>query len=537
MEYIDNSLDSAEELFKENNGKYPYLIEIKVSIDSSSRKVTFVDNCLGMNKGERDGDNWKNGLLAIVTSIGKSNKANVPWVNGQFGFGAHAYAACAGTCSILTTQKDMDHCLQIDMYRDREEVAEEKKVPKSNFEHQSGTRVILSNFENTWWQEVNIENIKREVETHFDHLLRRPNLKIVLQDKKGKVTCTPTDYSILNGKLIERYIDTVHSELNGSKITKRLTPPVHVYLKVTDEIVSGKRPVFVSKGRRIEEVQKIKSFRTRSKYSTRLWGHDNLTGFIEVFGHVDPTIARDDFKRTAARGMIYDALVEIEDEINQELSKINAKGHSAGFTKLQTALNNILAKLAKLDNLKFRPEFSSGNETTVVRDPSGSEKLRTTRMNNGGSGTAESRGTEDVPVRGGVGEEGEGAKVRYATGFAIEFRDLVLKRSSDGSQLRSSFVEGAKIIIYTSHADFTSRVSSTRQGELRLTSRLASYIASEIAIHYKDKFYEKRGMQPEVRSLLNSRKDLFADITEFVYLFEEAMQELVDKKLVDIEGA
>ena len=40
MEYVDNALDDAEALYRENGGAYPYPIHIKLTLDRERRAVT-----------------------------------------------------------------------------------------------------------------------------------------------------------------------------------------------------------------------------------------------------------------------------------------------------------------------------------------------------------------------------------------------------------------------------------------------------------------------------------------------------------------
>ena len=92
MEYIDNSLDNAEKLFDNNNRKYPYKIQINITIDPKEKTVTFEDNCVGMDK-----DN----LLGIVQNIGNSNKKADFTTNGQFGFVLPPFLHTLTLCSEL----------------------------------------------------------------------------------------------------------------------------------------------------------------------------------------------------------------------------------------------------------------------------------------------------------------------------------------------------------------------------------------------------------------------------------------------------
>lgn len=113
---------------------------------------------------------------------------------------------------------------------------------------------------------------------------------------------------------------------------------------------------------------------------------------------------------------------------------------------------------------------------------------------------------------------------------------IVNKKKADGTLFRSNYIEGGAIIIYKSHPDFQERVKRTYQGEMKITERLASYLASEIAIQYKDKFFAVRGKQPEVQAILNQRKDSFVNLVEFAYQFETILQPFVGKNLLTLES-
>jgi len=159
MEYVDNSLDDAEILFQSGNNAYPYPIEIDIFIDPEEKKVTFIDNCQGMTRDT---------LLRIITDVGSSNKKAQPWTNGQFGFGIHSFRACCEKMNVISKTMDMRMPLEIKIDRREEEAPDEREVDRSAFPHNSGTKVILKDFDKDWWIDVHKENIKNEIENHFE---------------------------------------------------------------------------------------------------------------------------------------------------------------------------------------------------------------------------------------------------------------------------------------------------------------------------------------------------------------------------------
>ena len=527
MEYIDNSLDSAEKLYENNASKYPYKIQITVTIDPENKTVTFADNCVGMDK-----DN----LLRIVQNIGDSNKKNDFVTNGQFGFGIHAYAACANRMEVttLTLASRVAYKIKVDRtaYTEDGEISDPTEVAKDKIPFNSGTILKLSDIDSEWWKEITPQELKNEVEKHFEQLLARDNLEIKIIYGKEEEICQPFSYDSFLGTKIEKEV----SEMERRGVKSILKSPVRIYLKITEDIVPNKRPIFVNKGRRIEEVQAIKSFRAKSKYRTGLWGHNNLTGYIEVAGLLSPTLPRDDFERSTNRQMVYEEILAIEDQIHEALQEINKKSESAKMNKLEDLLSSALSKLARQDYLRFRTQISQGSDVNFTELEGSLLTLKRKKVGGRGGGESTERDqTEDIPVVETQDQTDLKGKEGKKSGFNVEFSDREQKKA-DGALIRSDYIEGGAIVIYKSHPDFKERVKKTYQGEMKITERLISYLASEIAIHYKDKFFAVRGKQPEVQAILSQRKDLFVDIIDFSYQLEKLLQPFVNKSLLTLES-
>ena len=67
------------------------------------------------------------------------------------------------------------------------------------------------------------------------------------------------------------------------------------------------------------------------------------------------------------------------------------------------------------------------------------------------------------------------------------------------------------------HPDFRARIERTQKGILRVTSRLISYVAAVISIHYKDQYYEKYHNQPDART------ELFDEQVDFIFKLESTL--------------
>src|SRR5438132_11677754 len=98
MEYVDNTIDAAAILAQLGESIKPVL---KIHIDTVGKKVSFTDNCGGMSAQE---------LCELLSEVGRSKKKAVPWANGQFGFGVHAFRAFAREATFVSRKKGHKEC-------------------------------------------------------------------------------------------------------------------------------------------------------------------------------------------------------------------------------------------------------------------------------------------------------------------------------------------------------------------------------------------------------------------------------------------
>lgn len=511
MEYIDNSLDDAEDFYEEK-GSYPYPIEITTEIDGRNRRVTVYDNCRGMSREK---------LARIVEYVGCSDKKAQPWTNGQFGFGVHAFRACCRELEIITKTKEGKPWRMI-IPRDTNEVADEEEMPARSFPYPSGTMVVLKDFERDWWKEVNSEELVEEIELHFNHLLRRPHLNLQVVEGNQTYICKPYDISIFDGEEFVREIDTVR---DGKGVTIRLAKPVQVRLKVCVTPVTGKQPLFLNKGRRVEEVRRTKSYLNVSPHKGKVWAHPQLIGYVEVNGNLEPTLDRADFKRSNKRRPIYEEIVKIEEEVHAALVQVSRSSNAESLAKLGSLITKLLEEIAREDRMFLREVFAPGGEETLaVREGADMEMAKPGEGDDKAGKTAGDPSGEAIEAADEPG--GQSGRRRRRSGFAIRFDDTSLDAliQDDGSIPRSSLIEDT-INIYVNHPDFSERVSRDRRGALKLTERLASYLATIIAAYYKDTFYNKYKLQPEVRRLVGSRAAMFDDLIDFTCRLEKRLCE------------
>lgn len=554
MEYIDNSLDSADQhYFDKTLNSYSRPIEILLKIEGKTAKdgrVLILDNCFGITN-----------FTKIVSRIGNSDKKEQAWTNGQFGYGIYSFmAACEklevtsklenGSALFLPiSRKEFDKSRQEDI-----KLPDPKILPSFNYE--SGTKVILSEFDKEMWKVIDVQILKDEIEKHFELMLNRKNLTIkIINANKEEYVCAPFDYETLAGEVYEDYLTDLHISRKKGVLfeTKKIENPIHIFLKMTKGITTNKPPVFISKGRRICEIKDVKSF--KSTHKGDIWGHPNVTGFIDLNSLLGPTIARTDFKNDKDSRMVYQTLFDLEDLILEHVRKVNMETEERHYQQLEDVLNKALSKLAKMDAMSYRTEYLSGGNTGLAggaygmsvgdefgdKDRGDGDEIEnpSDSVNNAEDNSGLSNDAGKIPSDNDGGknpknqqkDESEFAgEARKRSGFNIKISEEDPQVDGTSGKAYRSIWDGSYIIIYKNHPDFQSRVSHSHQGETKITERLISYLASEITVHYKDLFFNKmQNGQPEYN------KAMFESFVDFIYQFEKMLQDFRGKNLSELK--
>jgi hypothetical protein len=521
MEYVDNALDDAEGLYRDNGGTYPHDVRIDIHVDARFGKVAVKDNCRGMTTET---------LKRIVQNVGESQKRGCTWVNGRFGFGVHAFRAAAHTIT-FHTKHEFDEQVFLRFNREQHRGLRSPEIVNDEFptDRGTGTLVTLSTVDPEWRGELEAELIKQEVELHFERLLARPRLSIWAQQDDGvPVRCEPFDYDAIPGQPFLRQL-AIQDE--------GVTYPVEVHLKVCCLPVPDRTPRFFARGRRLNDVRNIRSFMGKSRHRTSVWGHDHLVGYIEVGEAVAPVITRDDFERSQRRTKLYQAILGLEEDLKTALDAINQEQRDRRLGRLEDLLRQVLSQIAREDALRFRSEVVgagrdepvTGQGGSTASEGSGGLSQQETIASGGhdGAGEGEGRGPAGegqgpMPGTGAGGlppepntvPEAQTAATRRRSGFEIKFMDL--PPDAEGRLRRSRLLEGT-IIINVGHEDFQGRLDHSRQGQARVTDRLINYLAGVISIHYKDQYYEKYRNQPD------RRDQLFDEQVDFICRLEAAL--------------
>ena len=547
MEYIDNALDSAEKYYNAKENKYEKNILITLKIIGSSSKdgtVTIEDNCTGISN-----------ISKVVQKIGDSDKSGQFTTNGQFGFGMYSFMAACGELAIYSKYEN-EECKHLPIKRKQFDSADIDQVsfPDPMYSKQlkqSGTKIILSYFDKTMWKNIDIELIKKEVEKHFELLLTRQNLQIKIINHLEEYICKQFNYDLYVGENLVENINQLNIKTNkkkdGNEILDISSNPIKIFLKITKGKNIDKLPVFIIKGRRISEIKDMKSFKSSNKGS--IWGHPNLTGYVDLGGNLEPTISRNDFKNSPESKAVFETLIDYESVIQAFLKDETEKTDDKQFKVLENVLNKVLNKLAKADQLNFRTTIISGkilNTPIVEGDGLSNNTINESEVENENTEKAFFPGEGDkFWDKESDPQKKEGSNLnnnsdekkfddkepefdydkpnsdeRKKPGFDIQFSNNEPTLEVETNKLTRSALIGGTIWIYKKHPDFISRVEKKRIGESKITQRLITYLAGEITVHYKDKLETKGGLQPEYN------KKMFRDVVDFIYSIEEELKGL-----------
>lgn len=531
LEFIDNSIDSAEKYFNPVNNKYEKQIKIALEISGDTYKdgsVIVSDNCEGISNLER-----------IVQSFGNSRKRGQAETNGQFGFGMCSFLASCEKLEILTKTEDGSAeriaILKEHFNVDNHENFLFEDIEKVNyFPIISGTTITLSLFDKNNWKELNVSFIKSEIEKHFELLLIRGNLEIKLINKKEEYICQPFNYHQYEGGYIEETKEETDPETG-------LKHPIHLYIKITKGNDIKKRPVFIIKGRRINEINEIKAFKSANK--SDIWNHPNVTGYIDLGSYLEPDISRNGFaaKHKTRANVLFDFLISKEGEVLNLIKEGNEQSQEKHYQKLEDILSKALSKLAKVDSMNYRTEYVSGNNVLLQEGgigvdgsgalPTSPEANRPndgiTRGNVDGVNPSDQLGgnnnldkEKDNPFN---DEDPQGAE-KKKSGFNIRISDRPVDLDAETGKPIKSRLLGNTIEIFRKHPEFEDRLQHSKGGEPKVSQRLITYLAGEITVHYKDKFYMKSG-QPSYD------KKMFQSLVDSIYLFEDLLKDTVNQNL------
>jgi hypothetical protein len=309
MEYIDNSIDAAEQAYNKKHNKYDY--DIKISIEKSGENILITDNCSGMNISRNK-----------PFTIFQSDKKNDPRTNGMFGFGLFSCFSICDSLSVKTMKKNTSTEYSFTFTPktfinaktdDIEFDLIEKTLQRSD--RWNGTIVTLSKFKEDLLEDICFDKLKAEIERHFERILTREKFSITLIfDQKAEISCVPFDYSKYSANPFQKELTKLYQTNSKKFKTETIisidNTPVKIYLIAVKDIDLNRPPFFIIKGRRITEIAKVDNFRTSKK--SAIWSRPNVTGYIDVSEVLTPNPTRKDFLKTDLSKALFNTLLKVE---------------------------------------------------------------------------------------------------------------------------------------------------------------------------------------------------------------------------------
>jgi hypothetical protein len=440
-------------------------------------------------------------LCELLSEVGRSKKKAVPWANGQFGFGVHAFRAFARQATFISRKKGYPEAqLTIDRTFDENKEVACETTDNKQFDR-PGTRVTISRFDSQVFRKsVFMKQLVSEIQHHFDDVLRSGFISIqVSEDRAKPYDCQHFDFDNLPGTPLKKSIPfSVGSE------KKKIT----IDMKVLDRVMDNRLPVLTNKQRRIQTIADLKSYKNfvRSRGENPVvWSNPFVVGFIEIHDLCSPNLTRDDLKDSPAREALYEQLLPVQKELQTLVDQImNSKVHES-YKKLGTVMSECLSRILRTFRLQFEQAMPTGQpgdfEKKMVEE-SGDVPFGGQEPGGGGPGPDE-RGTGGSPSdkgRSGVGEGttggGRGDKQRGAAPGSSA--DQVAQSSGPRIEFQNHAGEdriidlGNSLIVNTQHPDFIHRNASTT-GKIRLDARLLNYVSLIIAPPCVHRLFEKRG--------------------------------------------
>lgn len=395
-----------------------------------------------------------------------------------------------------------------------------------DFPYDSGTQIILSSFAKNKWEQLNTDSVSENVEKHFEPLLSRKNLKVVINTNGQQYLCKPFDYEKYEGETIE---ESFKLELGTYKAMSFSHDTIKIFLRYTKNIFLERPPVFISKNRRIAEVRDLKNFRTYCKSS--IWGHPNITGYIDTGNILNPIISRDDFKNDKNTARLFKIIKDLEPEIEAKIKALVQKNQVSDFSHIENKFNSVLNNLENINkNETTTPEIgdtvylaASGEVIYPVlvetRQRRRRKKRRGNRDNEGKM--MEFQNKEDENKIHKLIESPISPEALSNKGIKIRIDgDSEPPSDKDGNSKRSEMIID-EVVIYRKHKDFEDRILKKATGEELMGYSLITYIIGEILVHYIGR--ETSELNDNV---LKNNKSILIKYSSALYALQEELKKL-----------
>ena len=484
-EYIDNSIDAAETQYCDGVYKPEVCIEVK---KHSKGSITISDNACGIAVKPDE-----------PYTIFRSLKRDDPSTNGKFGFGLFSFLSICNKLEIETWHRGskMYHRFAFtpDIFISTADSDPVVEINSREFteENLGGTSISLSEFHEGQFADISINNLKTEVEKHFELILQRPNITVKLIDEMNdEHICRDFDYNKYCSKPYTKEIRNLHK--THSKKQRSLkeidisNTPAKIFL-ISSPDTEFERPVFfVVKGRRVADVSSVEQFRTNRKF--QIWSKSNVTGYIDVTGVLSPVISRKDFVRDERSKAFFQTLLDCEDEILRYIESHSQVESSDRLKELESKINEALKEFTQQEGNHGNSAGNvSGKRVFIIKGVAATNTSRVVSQgtrNSSDSSPAQSTSRTKVRNKDHRIEIFSNTNGSDSGPAQLEVRiDTVNMPHTDlnGIQLRS-VMSSNTVHIFRKHEDFQMRVKSSPKGHEEVNQRLISYIAMEVSMHY-----------------------------------------------------
>ena len=480
MEYIDNAADAASSLHQADP---TYKAWIHIEISSRDKTVSFTDNCGGMEPS---------GLARLLGNVGDSTKKLQAWTNGQFGFGIQSFRGFARLARYDSLTPAGAASITLDANASDDTEVQVLSAPQTILDV-PGTRVTISQFKPGVFGKTFIsKGLIAEISRHFDDVIRTGILEISIRtDDELFQIVRAFDFEALPGEILK----SQHVLSDGCKID--------CDLRVLDKTIEDRPPMLASKGRRIQGLAELRSYKAFAKAAGRnvsVWQNPFVAGIIEINGAINPVLTRDDLLAGEKRDELYSFILQEQLKLEELISAKLEKKKEDAFSKVAAKMSECLASVLKRYHIKFDQSSGPSNGTGSGVVPGVGQPFGGDDVGGGGpAGDGEGDGGDEPGENGeggpgaepsgggdkGPGEaatSGSGAGANSSSAPQISFRPLPKE------QMRV-IPFGSMLTVNTAHGDF-----SVRQPKgLRVTQRMVSYVASVIAGPCVEFLYAKRG--------------------------------------------
>ncbi|MCB0725242.1 MAG: ATP-binding protein [Ignavibacteriae bacterium] len=536
MEYVDNSFDAFTDKDDDSSGtiktKYDTSLIINVNIIEkplSDRRIEITDNCHGISD-----------ISEIIKNIGNSDKKMQTWTNGQFGFGIYSFMAACSKLQIISKTKDKK-VKSVEIFKDdfsKDKISDIKLDVKDydkNFPYDTGTKIILSDFSQNDWQEIDIHHIVSEIKDHFELLLKEiPNdVKVIKGSRSFK--CKPFDYNAYKGEEFKKEFKIVDEATNSE-----YPSPIRIYLKFTNGKSIERSPVFISRKRRVQKVSELKIFDTEKK--SRIWKHPLITGYVDTGGILKPTISRTEYKKDLNAKRLFTMLRRVEDEIIDWVNENTSKNTLNNFSHIEDFFNERVLQIESDTIKKTEIPIHQYDEVKLSQDKNDPKRecilLFTEQDDNLLSNeyptvislidddTEDKQSVKSIDKYSDFVSKEINVKRKYGLRNTITLKidgesNPVINAS--GIALRSHLIEKT-VVIFKKHPDFERRIKHSPNGNTYVTKELIHYLALE---YLSNVFTHSDGEGEDRIIKINLLKDSF-------YKLQQELNGLKGQKLTSI---